>query len=135
MNTHTVTIEIPTSLYERLRDQATQSDRSIEAELVEVVSHALPVDEPLSPQMTQLLQDLSLLNDHALWQSARSHLSKSASEQMEALHHKRQREALTPSEQEVLTTLLAQYERYMVVRAQAAVLLKQRGHDISKILE
>lgn len=135
MHTQTLTVQIPVSVYERLQQQAAQSHRSIEAELVEVVSHALPEEAQLSPELTQLLQDLSLLDDSALWQAARSHLPKSASEQMEALHHKRQREGLTPSEQEIVATLLAHYERYIVVRAQAAVLLKQRGHDISKILQ
>lgn len=135
MHTQTLTINLPTNLYERLQQLAAQRHRSIEAELVEMMSHALPQQEQLSQEMSQVLQDLSLLDNRALWQAARSHLPRTASEQLESLHLKRQREGITPSEQEVLDTLLLQYERYMLVRAQASVLLQQRGEDISRILE
>jgi hypothetical protein len=53
---------------------------------------------------------------------------------MENLHHKRQREGLTEAEDETLQRLVQQYERYMLVRAQAASLLQQRGHDVSALL-
>jgi len=46
----------------------------------------------------------------------------------------RQREGLTPAETESAETLIRQYERAMLARAQAAVLLRQRGYDISTLL-
>jgi hypothetical protein len=52
---------------------------------------------------------------------------------MENLHLKRQREGLTEVEAQSLVGLVRQYERAMLVRAQATVLLKQRGHDVSEL--
>jgi hypothetical protein len=51
---------------------------------------------------------------------------------MEDLHLKRQREGLTDAEAKTLDGLVRQYERTMLVRAQAAALLKARGHDVSR---
>jgi hypothetical protein len=54
--------------------------------------------------------------------------------ELEALHLKRQREGLTESETETLARLVRQYERAMLVRAQAAALLKQRGYDVAELI-
>jgi hypothetical protein len=53
---------------------------------------------------------------------------------MEQLHLKRRRQGLTGSEAETLTGLLRHYERAMLVRAQAAVLLTERGYDVAELL-
>ena len=135
MNTQPVTIQLPEDVYERLQILAEKRQNSVESELLEVVVNAFPGEEnELSAELTQILNDLSLLDDKALWQAARSHLPRSASERLEFLHHKRQREGLTAAERDEDTTLLAQYERYLLVRAQAAVLLKQRGFDVSELI-
>lgn len=55
-------------------------------------------------------------------------------ERMQALHDKRDVEGLTAAEQEILATLLRQYERYMLVRARAAELLQEHGHDVSSLI-
>jgi hypothetical protein len=52
-------------------------------------------------------------------------------ERLEALHDKQQREGLSTEEQQEERTLLELYRETVLVRAQAAVLLKQRGYDIS----
>jgi hypothetical protein len=43
-------------------------------------------------------------------------------------------QGLTEAEVQEAATLLRQYERVMLVRAHAAALLKQRGHDVSSLL-
>ena len=50
------------------------------------------------------------------------------------LNRKQQREGLTDEEIRALDDLRRGYERVMVVRAEAAALLKQRGHDVSKLI-
>jgi hypothetical protein len=60
-------------------------------------------------------------------------LAKAAAE-LEALHLKRQREGLTDVETQTLARLVRQYERAMLVRAQAAALLKQRGYDVAELI-
>ena len=52
---------------------------------------------------------------------------------LEKLHRKRQREGLTRDEGIALSELVRKYERAMLIRAQAAALLKRRGYDVSKL--
>jgi hypothetical protein len=66
--------------------------------------------------------------------AARRHLPAEAAAQMEQLHLKRRRQGLTGSEAEALAGLLRHYERAMLVRAQAAVLLTERGYDVAELL-
>jgi len=47
------------------------------------------------------------------------------------LHLKRQREGLTATEAAEAAGLTRQYERVMLVRARAAALLRERGHDVT----
>lgn len=133
MAVQSVTLNLPGALYDRLKHRAEQTHRSVEAELVEVVATAVPVADELPDNLAEALSPLSLLDDEALWRAARSHLPTEAASQLESLHLKRQREGLTEAEAQTLAVLVRQYERAMLVRAQAAVLLKQRGHDVSRL--
>ena len=74
---------------------------------------------------------MAYLNDAILWQLARATMTSEQSQQLEQLHHKLQREGLSRSESEVEDALTQLYRETILVRAQAAVLLKQRGYDIS----
>ncbi len=133
MSTQSVTLFLPSLLYERLKRRAEQAARPVEEELLDVVAAAVPSDDDLTPEMTQALASLSLLDDPTLWQTARARLSPELSGELEELHVKQQREGLTPSEAERAAVLIRYYERSMLLRAQAAALLKQRGHDVSEL--
>jgi len=128
-----VTLNLPSSLYKRLKRRAEQTHRTVEAELLEVVAQAMPVADELPAELGEAISPLSLLDDEALWRAARSHLSIEMADQLESLHLKRQREGLTEAEAQTLAGLVRQYERAMLVRSQAAALLKQRGHDVSNL--
>jgi hypothetical protein len=134
MAVQAVTLHLPSPLYEQLKRWAEQTHRSVEAELLEVVAAAVPVADDLPADLAQVISPLALLDDEALWRAARSHLPAEAAAQMEQLHLKRQREGLTGSEAETLAGLVRHYERAMLVRAQAAALLKERGYDVAELL-
>ena len=134
MAVQAVTLHLPSPLYEQLKRRAEQTQRSVEAELLEVVAAAVPVADDLPADLAQVISPLALLDDEALWRAARSHLPAEAVAQMEQMHLKRQREGLTGSEAETLAGLLRHYERAMLVRAQAAALLKERGYDVAELL-
>lgn len=70
-------------------------------------------------------------DDSSLWWAARATMPEPERERLEALHDKQQREGLTAAEQEEEEALLALYRQNILTRAQAAVLLKQRGYDVS----
>jgi len=133
MTIQPVTLNLPGHLYNRLKRRADQAHRTVEAELLEVVASAVPVADELPAELNDAISPLALLDDEALWRAARSHLPAEAAAQMENLHLKRQREGLTEAEAQTLAGLVRQYERTMLVRAQAAALLKQRGHDVSEL--
>ncbi len=133
MTIQSVTLNLPGHLYNRLKRRADQAHRTVEAELLEVVASAVPVADELPAELNDAISPLALLDDEALWRAARSHLSAEAAAQMENLHLKRQREGLTEAEAQTLAGLVRQYKRAMLVRAQAAALLKQRGHDVSEL--
>ena len=134
MAVQTLVLNVPSPTYDVLKQRAEQEKRSVEDVSLEVLATAVPMSEELSADQNEAIEALSLLDDRALLRAARSHLPKKAAAQIESLHRKRQRQGLTETETEKLEALVRQYERYMLVRAQAAVLLKQRGHDVSKIL-
>jgi hypothetical protein len=93
-----------------------------------------PMSE-LPADLEEAISPLSLLDDDALWRAAGSRLASEDAARMEELHHKREQEGLNEAESQVLAGLVRQYERSMLVRAQAAALLRQRGHDVSGLLE
>ena len=73
--------------------------------------------------------------DAALWQAARTTMTAEQRERLETLHDKQQCEGLTPDEQAEEEALLSLYRETLLVKAQAAVLLKQRGYDVSEPLQ
>ena len=129
-----VTLKLPHALYRRLKRQADQTHRTVEDELLEVVAMAVPVGDELPTDLQEALSPLALLDDAALWRAARSQFSAAAAAQLAGLHLKRQREGLTETETQVTASLVRQYERAMLIRAQAAALLKQRGYDVSVLV-
>ena len=132
MAVYSVTLHLPSALYNRLKRRAEQVHRTVEAELLEVVATVVPTADELPDGLAETLSSLTLLDDEALWRAARTHLPAEASVQLEALHLKRQREGLTEAETQTGDDLVRQYERAMLVRAQAAVELKKRGYDPSE---
>jgi hypothetical protein len=127
-------LNIPGPLYHQLKDRAERSNRTVEAEAVDLLAAVVPVADDLPPDLSEALSPLSVLDDEALWRAARSRLAPEAVAQMEELHRKRQREGLDEAEARMLAGLVRQYERAMLVRAQAAALLRQRGHDVAGLL-
>jgi plasmid stability protein len=128
LTTHAVTLNVPGPLYDRLKQRAEKSNRPVEVELLDVLTAAVPGLDELPSDLAQAIAPLALMDDESLSRAARSGLAPEAAELLQELHDKRQREGLTESEAQTLAGLVKEYERAMLVRAQAAALLKQRGH-------
>jgi hypothetical protein len=134
MSTQHLSLDIPDSLYQHLKRQADQARRSVEEETLEVLAAAVPAGAALAGKLAETLESLQTLDDQALWNAARGRLAAEVSAGLEALHHKQQREALTDAEAQRLADLMRQYERHMLIRAQAAALLRQRGHAVAELI-
>jgi hypothetical protein len=83
--------------------------------------------------LTDELEQLAFLTDDELWQAARTRLNKGDHRRMEALLHKQQATDLRPDEITEAEMLADRFDRALLIRAKAAVLLKERGHDISSL--
>ena len=75
------------------------------------------------------MAQLVFLPDAELWRVAQSKLTVEESERMHELMSTRQRVGLSTPEESEAEGLLYRYDRNMLLRAQSAALLKERGHD------
>jgi hypothetical protein len=105
----------------------------VEDETLDVLATALPAADELPADLVEAVAPLALLDDQELWRAARSHLAAEAAAQLEELHNKRQREGVTEPQSQQLAALVREYERALLVRARAAALLQQRGHDVTPL--
>lgn len=133
MALHTVTLRLPDVLYRQVERRARRMRRSVEDELVDVVSTALPTMEDLPSDIADDLEQLAYLTDAELWQAACTTLPEQNAERMQALLLKRQRASLSAAEERELKRLAHRADHAMLVRAKAAVLLKARGHEIDSL--
>lgn len=136
MAVETVLVRVPHELLTRFEERAQRRRRTVEEEMVEAMAASAREDEALPADVTIALASLESLSDDQLWETARdSHLSSAAAAYLEELTNKRQREGLTGDERQMVEALLQQYERLMLVRAEALVRLKEQGRDVAPLLE
>ena len=136
MVTHTVIVNLPSRVYERVQQQAQDKNRSVEDELTSVVETAFSLGEEwagVPPDLAEEAAQLALLDDDHLWRVARMTVPVEKSERMQALTWKQQKEGLTKVEQQETNQLQRLSHRVMLLRAEAAVLLQERGFDISPL--
>jgi plasmid stability protein len=129
-----VTLRLPVPLYDHFQNRAERAHRSLEAELLDAVATVAVDEEELSQDVAQAIRELALLNDKELWSAARNRFPDDSKAQLEALNFKQQRAELTPVEKETLEQLVHQYDQAVLLRAEAARLLRERGHEVTKLL-
>jgi hypothetical protein len=134
MAARAVTLRLPAPLFDHFQSRAERAHRSLEAELLDAVAAVAADEEELSHDMAQAVRELELLNDEELWRAARNRLPDEARTQLAALNSKQQRAELTPTEKERLEQLVHQFDQAVLLRAEAARLLKERGHEVAKLL-
>jgi hypothetical protein len=104
---------------------------------------ALPINDPdspftteerkLPPEVETELRALEVLNDDVLWAVARSRMSLSKQRRWRRLLEQSQQGRLAESEQQELARLMADNDRLTVCKAQAYLILKQRGNRIPEL--
>lgn len=87
----------------------------------------------LPKELTDELDQLAFLTDDELWQAARTRLNEGDHRRMEALLRKQQATDLRPDEVTEAEMLADRFEHAQLIRAKAALLLKERGYDISSL--
>jgi hypothetical protein len=126
-----VTVNLSELSYRRVQRAAERTQRTVEQLLGDAVAALIPEINDAPTNLKTALAQMASLNDAALWQMARTTLSAEQQRRLEALHDKQQRTHLSPVEREEEQTLVRLYRETQFVRAQAIVLLQQRGYDVS----
>lgn len=129
MPVETVTLQIPERLHRRLVNTALATNRSLE----EVMIHALKVGSPpnwedIPDEFKGDLAALDKLDDETLWKIAKSRKTAEEMERYNYLLEQNQNHNLTAAEQIELGRLRTETDRFMLLKSQAAALLRWRGH-------
>ena len=126
-----VRFTLPEDIYRQIKRAADKAHRTMDEVLIEAVSAVAPVIESGSQQMRTSLAQMAYLNDAALWQCARATVPQAQRDRIEVLHDEQQRRPLTNEERIEEQSIVRLYQETLLVRAQAAVLLKQRGFTVT----
>jgi hypothetical protein len=127
--TASITLQLPDPLYQRLINTAHATQRPLEA----VILQALEVGSPPSwddvPESFRSdLEALDRCDDSALWAIVRDRKSANEMTRYDELLERNQAGTLTEAERGELVTLRTEADRLMLRKAQAAALLRWRGH-------
>lgn len=130
-----LTLKVPDPLFRELQERAQQCNRSVETEALAAIASALPVGTELPSYIISALAPLATMTDAELQSAARTRLPQNVVEALESLNDKKQREGLTAQETQLQAMMLREYDQVMLIRAQAAALLRERGFDVNQLLQ
>src|SRR5262245_7482355 len=139
MRSHPLTVDVPDDLLSRLEARARKAKRSVEAEVVDLLSAAVngahpstkkppsrPTskqkdvrssdDEELPPDIAAEIARIEQLDEKSLREKAKEVLSTKEVRRLETLNRKAQNEGLTAAEEKERDELSQRYEKAMVVR-------------------
>ena len=76
MASSTLTVRLPDRLYAQLRNRAEQANRTLEAELIDLLATAMPGEGEVLDRLDLELAGLEHFDEEALLRAAQSHLAK-----------------------------------------------------------
>ena len=125
-----IILDLPEALYTRLAQTARSTGQSVESVMLRAVQVGSPPDWQDVPAEFQAdLAALDRLNDEALWQLARA--QEGVTERYQHLLDKQgDGTGLSSDEKLELAALRHQADAFMLRKAQAAALLRWRGHKL-----
>ena len=130
-----IDLNLPDHLYEQVLKRAATTKRSVDEEVVAVLESVLGEEDfkGLPQDIAEQVKQLTVFDDDQLWQVARQSAASTKAQRMQELILKQQAEGLNEQEAEEARGLERYAERVMILRAEAALQLKQRGFDISSL--
>jgi hypothetical protein len=132
MSDYSITLPVPDYIYDCARRIAEGTSQSIEAVLLQQLKDAFAEPLPaLAPEEQRELGALTFLSDDALWTIAREHMPEERQARLQALMAANFHRTLDDVQGTELAALVSQGQRLSVRKAQAAVLLTERGHRVT----
>ena len=135
MTTTMIPVQLPESLFQRLKRAAELTHRSVEELAATTLAAALPLAPDVPPEIAHELKAMHLFSDEALWAATAPPLSPTEETRLTRLNSAATERALTRAEQAEQPSLMAAYYRSALRREEALALLAQRGHRLPLTLE
>jgi hypothetical protein len=129
--TDLIILKVPEDISTRARQIAEAVAQPVEQLLLDhlkTLAAPLPV---LPPDTQEELDALQHLSDDALWTIARAQMPEDMQERAHALMDKNSRGAITDDEHAELEHLVERGDRLMLRKAEAAAILRKRGHTFT----
>ncbi len=130
----TVTVNFPEKVYSWLKRQSQMTRRTVADEVTAVVAGSL-ARKTLPEDIEEELTQLELFTNDELLYAARLSVPSPKSDRMQELVEKQQLEGLTEAEKQETQLLSHFFNRVMLVKGKAAVLLQERGYDIKSLIK
>ncbi len=131
MPSQTVTLTLPEPLYERVRETAVASARSVQEILTQSIALSLPpLEKELPAAVRTELAGLAVMSDGELRRLAESPMTGDHQARLELLAEPNKKRPMREGEAAELDELMAEAQRVMIIRAQVYRILAQRGHRV-----
>jgi len=134
MPAKSLTVAVPDALLKQIRIRAKQAKRTVEAEVVDILSEAISDDDRLAPDIVEAIARIPGLDETQLRDAASDVLSTKEVRRLESLNRKAQNEGLSAAEEKERDQLSHRYDKAMVVRATAIAELHKRGADYADLI-
>lgn len=126
-----ITIELPASIAAQLEKEARRQKTNVQELVRELILENLSKLPSLPDDVEAELAAFHSLSDNVLWLSARTALSLEEREELADLNYQAHSRSLTCDEEGRREEVLNAYDRMVVRRAQAVMVLQARGYDLS----
>lgn len=130
MATEAVTVHLPALIYRTARHVAEATGQPLDAVLQASIAHALPPLDDVPADEAAELAALALLDDGALWRTARAAIEAGAQAEVQALLDRQSAGELSTADAACLNDLLQRCGRLTVRKAHAYLLLARRGYRV-----
>lgn len=129
MNEHSVTLPVPTDIYDRASHLAKVSAQTIEDVLLQQLrdAFAAPLSD-LPAHEQRELHALAFLSDEALWTIARAQMAEEKQERLQVLMEINNQGELDSTQRTEIEALVEAGQQLSMRKAKAAALLVERGH-------
>jgi hypothetical protein len=135
MTTSTVSIEIPSHLFQRLKQKAEALHRPVEDFVIQTLAvESLPWAD-LPPTLAAELEAMQHFTDDALWAATKASFSRAQRFRLEQINSAAGERVLSDPERTEQTALLEEWKRAVARRARAFSILRLRGFGVPSLDE
>ncbi len=129
-----LTVELPKPVLDSLKRKARAGGRGVVDQLVETLATALDQKSQTPSELEASLDGMQFLTNQELVKATRPAAARKLTRELSTLRDIGRDRRLTKAERHRQQVLLDSLDSFILVRAQALVLLKRRGRDVSDLL-